>query len=122
MEEQQGMEWIEFFQISGGIVGRIGDALKLTTGESNETSEKYVNVPNAEIVISDCTSTGAVSAPDYSSILNKWELPLYNNYLGGIIGQCSATDLYAFEVVNCTYSGAQRGLGDTRYPDVGTEK
>ena len=122
MEEQQGMEWIEFFQISGGIVGRIGDALKLTTGESNETSEKYVNVPNAEIVISDCTSTGAVSAPDYSSILNKWELPLYNNYLGGIIGQCSATDLYAFEVVNCTYSGAQRGLGDARYPDVGTAK
>ena len=36
----------------------------------------------------------AHSAPDYSQILNKWEKPLYVNYLGGIVGQCSATDGY----------------------------
>ena len=48
-------------------------------------------------------------------------MPLFVNYLGGIVGQCSATDGYAFGVENCTYSGAERGLGDTKYPDIGTK-
>lgn len=115
--DSQGADWTEFYQIGGGIVGRIGDALKLTTAEGVETSTDNVNAADGNIVISGCSSTGTVSAPDYSSILNKWEKPLYVNYLGGIVGQCSATDGYAFGVENCTYSGAERGLGSTEYPD-----
>lgn len=119
--EAQGSDWTEFYQIGGGIVGRIGDALKLTTAEGVETSADNVNVAEGNIVISGCKSTGKISAPDYSQILNKYEKPLYVNYLGGVVGQCSATNGYAFAIENCTYSGAERGLGDTKYPDFGTK-
>ncbi|MBQ7328912.1 MAG: hypothetical protein IJX01_03295 [Oscillospiraceae bacterium] len=119
--ELQDLDWPEFYQIGGGIVGRIGDGLKLTTGEGIETSAANVNTADGKIVISGCKSTGEISAPDYSTILNKWEKPLYVNYLGGVVGQCSATDGYAFSVENCTYSGAERGLGDAKYPDFGTK-
>ena len=119
--EGQGAYWTELYQIGGGIVGRIGDALKLTTAEGVETSADNVNAADGNIIISGCRNTGTVSAPDYSYILNTWEKPLYVNYLGGIAGQCSATDGYAFCVENCTYSGADRGLGDSGYPDVGTK-
>lgn len=119
--EAQGSDWTEFYQIGGGIVGRIGDALKLTTAEGVKTSADNVNAAEGNIVISGCKSTGEISAPDYSNILNKYEKPLYVNYLGGVVGQCSATDGYAFSVENCTYFGAERGLGDTKYPDFGTK-
>lgn len=122
IQESQGAAWTEFYQIAGGIVGRIGDALKLTTAEGVETSANNVNAENANIKITGCTSTGTISAPDYSTILNQWEKPLYVNYLGGIVGQCSATAGYAFCVENCTYSGVERGLGITDYADVGTKK
>lgn len=114
----QGLAWTEFYQIAGGIVGRVGDALKLSTGEGVKTSADNVNTASGNIKISGCSSTGAISAPDYSFILNSKDQPLYVNYLGGIIGQCSATDGYAFSVENCTYTGADRGLGDTAYSDV----
>ena len=119
--EAQGSAWTEFYQIGGGIVGRIGDALKLTTAEGVETSADNVNAADGNIVISGCESTGKISAPDYSNILNQWEKPLYVNYLGGVVGQCSATDGYAFSVVNCAYSGAERGLGDTEFSDFGVK-
>lgn len=122
IQESQGAAWTEFYQIGGGVVGRIGSALKLTTSqEEAETSADNVNATEGKIVISGCKSTGTISAPDYSYILNKWGMPLYVNYLGGIVGQCSATDGYAFAIENCTYSGAERGLGDTKYPDFGTK-
>ena len=118
----QDAEWTEIYQIGGGIVGRIGSALKLTTSEEEaETSADNVNGTEGKIVISGCKNTGTISAPDYSYILNKWGMPLFVNYLGGVVGQCSATDGYAFSVENCTYSGAERGLGDTKYPDFGTK-
>ena len=121
IEESQGMEWPEFYQIAGGVVGRIGDAIKLTTAEGVEISADNVNAPEGNIVISGCRSTGTVSAPDYSFILNKGGKPLYVNYLGGVVGQCSATNGYAFSVENSIYSGAERGLGSTDFSDVGTK-
>lgn len=122
IKESQGANWTEFYQIGGGIVGRIGDALKLTTAEGVETSADNVNAKKANIKISGCSSTGTISASDYSYILNQWDKPLYVNYLGGIIGQCSATEGYAFSVENCTYSNVERGLGISDYSDVGTKK
>lgn len=122
IQESQGSTWTEFYQIGGGIIGRIGDALKLTTAEGVETSADNVNAKKADINIVGCSSTGTISAPDYSFILNHWEKPLYVNYLGGIIGQCSATDGYAFSVKDCTYTNAERGLGIPDYSDVGTKK
>ena len=117
----QGIEWTEFFQIGGGVVGRIGSALKLTTAETEEADAGNVNTVTGNILISDCSSTGTISAPDYSYILNKWGYPLFVNYLGGVVGHCSATAGYAFGVENCTYSGAERGLGATDYADFGTK-
>lgn len=122
IKESQGANWTEFYQIGGGIVGRIGDALKLTTAEGVETSADNVNAKKANINIVGCSSTGTISAPDYSYILNQWEKPLYVNYLGGIVGQCSATDGYAFSVKDCTYSNVERGLGIPDYSDIGTKK
>ena len=43
------------------------------------------------------------------------------NYLGGIVGQCSATELYAFGTDNCTYSNTERGFGDVSYNDFGAK-
>ena len=120
--EQQGSEWTEIYQICGGIVGRIGDGIKLTTAEGIEKSENNVNTSSGNINISGCQSTGTITASDYSFVLNKWEQPLYVNYLGGIVGQCSATNGYAFGVENCTYSNAERGLGSTDYADIGTKR
>lgn len=119
--EMQGAEWPEFFQIAGGIVGRIGDGLKLGTAESENRDPANVNSSNPVIRITKCGSTGKITAPDYSFILNKWGTPLYVNYLGGVVGQCSATDGYAFQAESCTYSGAQRGLGDVAFTDIGTK-
>ncbi len=119
--EMQGAQWTEFFHIAGGIVGRIGDALILSTAESEKISASYVNASSADIEIADCSNTGTITAPDYSDILNKWEQPLYVNYLGGIVGQSSATYDYAFSIENCTYSGADRGFGDASYEDFGTK-
>lgn len=119
--EAQGSDWTEFYQIGGGIVGRIGDALKLTTAEGVETNADNVNTKSGDIVITGCKNIGKISAPDYSQILNRYDKPLYVNYLGGLVGQCSATDGYAFCIENCTYSGSERGLGDTEYPDFGTK-
>ncbi len=119
--EAQGSTWTEFYQIGGGIVGRIGDALKWTTAEGVETSAENINATNGNIVITGCKSTGKISAPDYSQILNKYEKPLYVNYLGGVVGQCSATDGYAFAVEDCTYTNVERGLGDKKYDDMGTK-
>lgn len=120
--ENQGASWTEFYQIAGGIIGRIGDALKLTTAEGVETSAANVNASNGYLTISGCSNSGDISAPDYSNILNQWEKPLYVNYLGGIVGQCSATNGYAFAVDGCTYSGAERGLGSMDYTDIGTKQ
>ncbi len=122
IKESQGAEWTEFYQIGGGIVGRIGDALKLTTAEGVKTSADNVNAKKADIKITGCSSTGIISASDYSYILNKWDKPLYVNYLGGIVGQCSATDGYAFSVSDCSYTNAERGLGIKDYSDIGTKK
>ena len=41
------------------------------------------------------------------------------NFIGGLIGYTSAEDDYAFRADDCTYSGADRGLGNTDYPDTG---
>lgn len=117
----QGSDWTTIHQIAGGIVGRIGDALKLTVAETEKQSESNINTPDGKIQITGCQSTGKITAPDYSFILNKWEKPLFVNYLGGIVGQCSATDFYAFGTENCTYSNTDRGFGDVSYNDFGTK-
>lgn len=119
--EMQGAQWTEYFQIAGGIVGRIGDGLKLTTAETEDRDPGNINSSNPVIKIEKCGSTGQITAPDYSTVLNSQGDPLFINYLGGIVGQCSATDGYAFHVDSCTYSGTQRGLGDVTFTDIGTK-
>ena len=119
--EMQGAQWPELFQIAGGIVGRIGDSLKLSTAEAAEQDPANVNSSSPVIRIAKCSSSGQITAPDYSTILNSQGNPLFINYLGGIVGQCSATDGYSFQAEDCTYSGTQRGLGDEAFTDIGTK-
>ena len=119
--EMQGAQWPELFQIAGGIVGRIGDGLKLSTAEAENRDPDNINSNSPVISIAKCSSTGQITAPDYSTILNSQGNPLFINYLGGVVGQCSATDGYAFQAESCTYSGAQRGLGDETFADIGTK-
>lgn len=100
-------------RIAGGIVGRIGSGLLLTT-DSDETDDKNVQSKNAVLTITNCKNTGSLD------VVNK-DSKDYKNWFGGIIGNTCAEDGYSFFVENCTYSGFERGLGNEDLPDVGTK-
>lgn len=116
--ELQGASMFSLSQICGGIVGRIGEALMLSTGNDVHNAA-YINCADGRILLTDCTSTGRITAPDNSDILNKVDEPVFLDFLGGIVGEAAGSPEYTFTVRNCTYSGAPRALGDTSFPDIG---
>ena len=119
IKEMQGSaETFTLTQIVGGIVGRVGDGLLLTT-DSDQKKDSNVNCKDATIIIENCASSGKLSAPDYSDIVDDEGEVIFVNCFGGIIGQCSAEDGYSFLVENCSYANTERGLGNTEYSDVG---
>ncbi len=101
-------------RIAGGIVGRVGKGLLLTT-DNDSPSDKNVQASNAVLKISKCESTGALSVPDESSEYVK-------DWFGGIIGNTNAEDGFSVSVKDCSYSGFDRGLGNEDLSDVGTKK
>lgn len=121
IENMQGSDSFTLTQMAGGIVGRVGRSLMLSS-DADKKDASNVNCAGALTVIQDCISTGQISAPDYSFILDDQGQPIFVTNIGGIVGQCSGEDGYSFQVVNCTYSGTDRGLGSTEYPDVGQKK
>ena len=111
----------ELSRIAGGIVGRIGTGMFLTT--SNEAKNaSTVNDPNARIVIDGCDCAITVVAPDENMYLDEDNKPIYQNLFGGIVGDCSGEEGFEFLVKDSKYSGTERGLGNKDLPDVGTKK
>lgn len=101
-------------RIIGGIVGRAGEGLLLTT-DHDKASDKNIQAKDAVLKISNCTSTCTM-------VVNEPGAEEYTDYIGGVIGNASAADGFSILVTKCTYSGADRGLGNTDLPDVGTKK
>ena len=111
----------ELNRIAGGIVGRIGSGLYLSSTGDNKSGEG-VNGKDANIRLSGCTGSVRFDAPDEGKYVYEIDgTPVFLNRLGGIVGYYSGADGYAFSVKNCEYSNASRGLGDTDLPDVGTK-
>lgn len=110
--------YMSLSQMVGGIVGRLGEGAMLTT-DNDEGDTNNVNTENAWILFRNCSNTGVLESTDYSEYRNSDGAQIWKNYVGGIIGNASAEDAYSFLVENCTYVGAERGLGNTEYPDIG---
>lgn len=105
-------------QMVGGIVGRVGKGLMLTT-DADAGAARNVGVENALVTIEDCYSTGMVDATDYSAYTDSNGKSIWRNYIGGIVGQASGEDSLSLAVINCGYANAERGLGSTEYGDLG---
>ncbi len=96
---------------------QIADAaqLALLTTDNDKASDKNIQAKDAVLKISNCTSTCTM-------VVNEPGAEEYTDYIGGVIGNASAADGFSILVTRCTYSGADRGLGNTDLPDVGTKK
>lgn len=108
-------------RMCGGIIGRVGETLYLSTS-ADQGNEANINAENAVIKISDCYSNGEFNVPAEDKYKNYKGLNIWDNQIGGIIGNCSAADGFSFSVENCEYTNAERGLGTKKiYSDVGNE-
>lgn len=105
-------------RICGGIVGRVGSALMLTT-DSDKAREININNENSVFVFENCVNTGEYEVEDEESYSFENGAPVYKNYFGGIIGNACAQDGYSILVKDCRYTNFARGLGNEELPDVG---
>ena len=105
-------------RICGGIVGRIGPGLLLTT-DSDEADPGNLNGEDSWIRLVDCGSAGAITANDEKEYTNPDGEELYTNYFGGIVGNWCGEKEFSLTVQDCVYANAERGLGDDQMPDVG---
>lgn len=100
-------------RIAGGIVGRVGSGLLLTT-DSDNADDKNVQSADAVLKIKDSKNTGALQ------VVNA-DAENYKNWFGGIIGNTCGEDGFSVLAENCTYTGFDRGLGNETLTDVGTK-
>ena len=100
-------------RIAGGIVGRVGSGLLLTT-DSDKADEKNIQSANADLKITNCQSTGKLDVVNIDA-------ENYKNWFGGIIGNTCGEDGFAVFVDKCTYTGFERGLGNENLTDIGTK-
>lgn len=122
MADLKKEERMELSRMGGGIVGRIGSGMYLTT-MIEERSASAVNNPDAKLVFSDCVSEIAFDAPDEGEYtFTEDNEVVFKNLFGGIIGDFAGEDGTDFLVKDCTYSNAERGLGNKELPDIGTKK
>lgn len=105
-------------QMVGGIVGRAGKGLMLTT-DADVGEAGNIGAENALVTIEDCYSTGMVDATDYSAYTDSNGKSIWRNYIGGIVGQASAEDSMSLAVIHCGFANAERGFGSTEYDDLG---
>ena len=108
-------------RIVGGIIGRVGEGLLLTT--DNDTG-KDKNIQNgiAVIKIKNCSNTGSLNVTDMEEYMNTEGEKFYENYFGGIIGNTCGEKSFSVYVEECTYSGFDRGLGNEDFFDIGIKK
>lgn len=106
-------------RMCGGIIGRIGETLYLST-TADRGNMANIDAENAVIKISDCYSDGTFNVPAEDKYKNHKGLNIWDNQIGGIIGNCSAADGFSFSVENCEFTNAERGLGTKEiHTDVG---
>lgn len=101
-------------RIAGGIVGRVGSGLLLTT-DSDKAEEKNIQSANADLKITNSKSIGKLDVVNIDA-------ENYKNWFGGIIGNTCGEDGFAIFVDKCTYTGFERGLGNEELTDVGAKK
>ena len=115
-------ERMELSRMGGGIAGRLGSGMYLTTQKENRDASA-VNNPDAKIVFSDCNSKMVFDAPDESKYTyTEDNEPIFKNIFGGIIGDFAGEEGTDFLVKNCIYSNVDRGLGNEELPDIGMRK
>lgn len=100
-------------RIAGGVVGRVGSGLLLTT-DSDKADEKNIQSANADLKITNCKNTGKLDVVNIDA-------ENYKNWFGGIIGNTCGEDGFAIFVDKCTYTGFDRGLGNENLTDIGTK-
>ena len=99
-------------RIAGGIIGRVGAGLLLTT-DHDESKAKNIQAKNSVLTVRNCSSTGKLD------VVNK-NAENVKNWFGGVIGNASAEKGYSIFVSDCIYSGGfERGLGNEDYEDIG---
>ena len=108
-------------RIVGGIVGRVGSGLFLTS-DSDEEKENNINKEGAVITFDNCSNTGKYSVSDTESYEYEDGKAVYENFFGGIVGNTCAEKEFSIFVKDCTYSNFDRGLGNAELPDVGEKK
>lgn len=106
-------------RMCGGIVGRVGETLFLSTDADDKENPDIINEKNANVVIEDCFSSGKFNVPDEKKYKTLKGEEIYENACGGIIGTCSGNEGYSINVINCTYKNANRGMGAEYLMDVG---
>lgn len=100
-------------RIAGGIVGRVGEGLLLTT-DNDEADNKNIQAADAVLKITNSKNTGKLEVVDVDAQNIK-------NWFGGIIGNTCGEDGFSVLVENCTYTGFDRGLGNEDLTDIGTK-
>ena len=100
-------------RIAGGIIGRVGPGLLLTT-DSDVADSKNVQSESAVLRLISCANTGELS-------VKNEDAENYKNWFGGIIGNTCAEDGFGFFADRCSYTGFDRGLGNAELTDIGTK-
>ena len=128
--DQETLDSKELFAFSvtaGGIVGRIGESLFLTT-DADSVDASAINGDEALVTIEDCHSSGSIQCEDIQFEAEpeegreEWMERYWQENLGGILGTSSCTDGFTVRVTDCTYKGVSRGMGSEELPDVGTKE
>lgn len=102
--------------ICGGIVGRVGDSLFISTSYDTKEND-FINGEDPLLLIENCFSDGTYTAEVGEVKSGDATTAIF---IGGIIGNCSGEKDYSLAVVNCSYTNADRGMGDWTLPDVGS--
>lgn len=100
-------------RIIGGIVGRVGPGLLLTT-DSDKADSKNIQSEKAVLKITNSKNTGKIDVTNVNA-------ENYKNWFGGVIGNTCGEDGFSVFVENCTYTGFERGLGNEGLTDIGTK-
>lgn len=107
----------ELARMAGGIIGRIGDTLYLTTQADKQAT---IESGKCNIQISDCYSCGSFKLPSEDShTYNDGKIEIVN-YCGGIVGTIDMDEGYYTNIENCGYTNAARGIGNDKLADAGT--
>lgn len=112
-EQRKEIENSKTFTLSriiGGIVGKVGKGLYLST-DNDEKSAKYINSENAFFQIIHCKNTGEIEINDPEEYKDQTGKIVYRNYIGGILGNASGEKEYSVRVEDCSYLGTEYEIG-----------